>query len=1190
MPDAAPYRLILLTPTPRLEASDGAAVDLPAGKPLALLAYLHLVGEPVPRDTLATLLWPASTRDRARGSVRHALWTLRQRVSDDIFAEDDPVSLAGGMLESDIDALRAALLSGDAEAAAGVWEAAPFGDFLVPDAPEWTRWAESLRLELENRLASGLAEAGTAALDPGRGRGGIDLLEKATRVQPARLQHHVRLVEALLDLRAFGEAGAALARARRHLDDEASLASLRELDARRGALEGGGASEADQAALRLDFVGRTEEFASLLRRWREARGGTPSIGLILGDPGVGKTRLAEEIRRMAEAEGGRSVQIKAEDSERPIEWGLLSEVIQRLLRLSGAAGISPASDGILRSLMPSLSLAEPVETDPGVRGLPRPFPRANPSAALSDALSDLITAVSEDAPLLLVVDDLHWADTESRTVLARVATRLDRASALLLFTCRTAVAESRVRKTLTLLTEAPNATTLELEPWSFAAMAEAIEGRIRFSNPAQGGAILRRIHQTSRGNPLFILELLKVFLEEEILVIDAEGDWVFHTDRLPPDLPLPGSVRALVDRQLDQLSREATLVAAHMARIGHATSPRVLGLQTGLGTSAVTNGIGELLARRMVRWEARDSLAFEHDELRAAVARRYQLHVGLTAGGGAQWSFFRTAVVGTLGVLAVGAGLYAITNPDPFGSGPWGGGIIEAVAHDGTRHALRLRSGGGVYLDATDPAELDRIRPGSDPSERIEVRGGDDGLHHLHFVGDAAPDGESPANWIGAVESAPARTFVSPDQRYVGVILPGQPDTLRLLARGGQVMHEAVVPEILDLDWCGAHGLMVLSHGLGGVELLRWQPREGGPTPVPLPDIMPGGALACSPDDRGLLLAGVREGRPGIFLLDLGLGSARLLSWPGAGAPTSLRWSSGAARRTPVELRLNADRPLELGLGGQRALEGLLVMPGGVQRHEPLSWSVDDSTVAMVRSSGRVTALSPGTTTVRVRWGGWLEASVPLEVTPFVERAPLLELEGDQLRATGASGAASFTLPERAGFTVEFEFLAASAGPPVGFCVRQANASGEACFTYTPSATPSAGDLPGGGTVSLGTGSGIPDGRRRLRKIPSAAAHPAAAHQGEGSPDSAAGPGEELPSPDWTGAALVVDPDGWVSLYLDGLEGEEPLRAPARLSPSPGGNWTLGLGELADHGAAGLGTLKIWTGERRGGGWLTPEE
>jgi DNA-binding SARP family transcriptional activator len=1170
LPDAAPYRLVLLTQTPRLETSDGELVDLPAGKPLALLAYLHLADEPVPRDTLATLLWPASTRDRARGSVRHALWTLRQRMTEEIFAEDDPVSLAEGILESDVGDLRAALLSGDAEGAAEAWEAGPFGEFLLADAPEWTRWAESLRLELGNRLASGLAEAGKEALDPGRGRGGIDLLEKASRVQPARLQHHVRLVEALLDLRAFGEAGAALARARRHLDDEASVATLNELAARRETLEGGGAGDADQNTLRLDFVGRTEEFASLLRRWREARTGIPSIGLILGDPGVGKTRLAEEIRRMAEAEGGRSVQIKAEDSERPIEWGLLSEVIQRLLRLSGAAGISPASDGILRSLMPSLSLAEPVETDAGVRGLPRPFPRANPSAALSDALIDLVTAVSDDAPLLLVVDDLHWADTESRTVLARVATRLDRASALLLFTCRTAVAEARVRKTLTLLTEAPNATTLELEPWSFAAMAEALEGRIRFSNPSQGGAVLRRIHQTSRGNPLFILELLKVFLEESILVIDAEGDWVFHTDRLAPDLPLPGSVRALVDRQLDQLSREATLVAAHMARIGHSTSPRVLGLQTGLGTSAVTNGIGELLARRMIRWEASDSLIFEHDELRAAVARRYQLHVGLTAGGGAQWSFFRTAVVGTLAVLLLGAALYAITNPDPFGSGPWGGGIIEAEAHDGTRHALRLRSGGGVYLDPTNLSDLAQAGERGDPSDRIRVTGGDDGLHHLHFVRPGSSDGERSTHWIGAVASPPSRTFVAPDLRYVGVLLPGRPDTVRLLAEGGRVMHEAVLPEILDLDWCGANGLMLLSHGARGVELLRWQPREGEPAIVPLPDIIPGGALACSPDDRGLLLSGVREGRPGVFLVDLGLGSARLLSWPGAGAPTSLRWSALAPRMAPVELRLKGAPSLELGLGGQRELEGVLVMSGGVERREPLSWSVDDSTVAIVRPGGRVTARSPGRTTVRARWGGWLEASVALEVTPFVERAPLLELDATPPARGTAPGVAPFDLPEGRGFTVEFEFRAADSGPPVGFCVGQAHGAGEACFTYHP---PSTSPLEGG-SVSIGTGSGIPNARRDLGNARSDADQP----MDEGAaPDDT--PLDGLEAGEWRSAALVVGPEGWVSLHVDG---ERPLTAPARLARPPGEGWVLRLGDPAGRRYSGLGSLRVWTGERRG--------
>ena len=1132
-------------------------MNLPAGKPLALLAYLHLVGEPVPRDALASLLWPSSTRERARGSMRHAIWTLRKRLGEELFTTDDPVQLANGLLTSDVADARVALARGDLEAALAAWETPPFTEFQVPDAPEWSRWAESVRLDLEHRLGSALAEAGGSRIESDPGGSGVDLLERAVRIQPGRLQHHVLLVEALLDLRDFDAAASALARARLSLDDPSSLSTLDRLERRRQALEGGDDARSDEQALRLDFVGRTEEFSALLRRWREARSGSPSIGLILGDPGVGKTRMVEELARVAEAEEGRSVQVKAEDSERPIEWGLLAEVIQRLLRLSGAAGISPASDGILRSLMPSLSLAEAPVDDAGLRSLAFSNPRANPSAALSDALMDLITAVSEDAPLLLVVDDLHWADTESRTVLARVSTRLDRASALLLFTCRTEVAEARVRKTLNLLADAPNSTTLELEPWSFASMAEALRGRMRFSHPGQADAVLQRIHRTSRGNPLFILELLKVFLEEEILVIDPTGEWVFHTDRLPPNLNLPGSVRALVDRQLDQLSKEAILVAAHMARIGHATSPRVLGLKTGLGTSAVTNGIGELLARRMVRWEARESLAFVHDELRAAVARRYQLHVGLTAGGGAQWSFFRTAVVASLAILLLGAAVYAFSNPDPLGSGPWGGGIIEARALDGTSHTLRLRASGRVQLDPSPipPGSLTALAlPGS---VRIESRALGDGGHDLHVL--RGGEEEVVETWVGTVSRRPRRTFVSPDHRYVGAVLPGASDTVQLLALGGSRVHEAVLPEVLDLDWCGLNGLMILAHGTRGVELVRWQPDEGGPAVIPLATMIPGGALACSPDGRGLLLAGVREGRAGVFLLDLNQQTVQLLSWPGQGAPTDLQWTSPRERNVPTHVQLDAEAPLALGMGGQRLVDGVIVFSGGTRRREPLAWSVEDSTVAVVSPEGRVTALAPGRTRVRARWGGWMETVLDVEVTYMVEAAPILEVSGT------SRGDHRIPLAGGAAVTVEFDLSMDAAGFDGELCLLEGRRAGGACVRLSPPGSPGGG----AGLLMLTTRSGLPPVRRSMDALP------AAADPGSPGGDTVA------PAPAYSGA-LIVDAEGWVRLYL---EGELWLEAPARVDRGEGETWLL------RHGNGALGTerdggvfrsIRVWEGERRG--------
>jgi hypothetical protein len=1148
-----PLRLRLLVPTPRVEGPDGETLDLPAGKPLAMLAYLHVAGRPTPRDTLATLLWPAASHDRARASVRQAVWLLRQRLGDDLFDGDDPLSIAPGRLVSDMQELRAQLQAGNPIQAARAWDAPPFGSLSVPDAPEWERWSDAIRLELEAHLGGALADAGNAARDPTRGREGVEALELACRVQPARLQHHLDLAGIHLDLRAFDEAGSVLARARALFDDPRSATILQELSERKDAMERGAATGPADGALRLDFVGRSEEFAGVLRRWRQARSGAPGITVVLGEAGIGKTRLAEEIRLVAEAEGGRSIFVKAEDSERPIEWGLLGEVISRLLRLSGAAGISPASDGILRSLMPSLAHADPPREDGSVRALGLHLPRTSPSAALSDALIDLVTAVSDDAPLLLVVDDLHWADTESRTVLTRVATRLDRASSLLLFTCRSREGEGRLGKTLKILTEAPSSTTLELDPWSVVELEEALAPRIRFSNPREGDALVRRLHRTSRGNPLFVLELLKAFGDEGILEVQPDGTAIFRTERLPADRPLPGSVRALVDRQLDQLSKEATLVAAHMARIGHATSPRVLGLQTGLGTSAVTNGIGELLARRLIRWEGTDSLTFVHDELRAAVARRYQLHVGLTAGGGAQWSLFRSAVVVSFVILLVGAAAYAITNPDPFGPGPWGGGLVEITTADGATRSFRIRGSASGGLEPVD--RLPAAHPG-----RTAVRPLGNGTFDLHLAVHPST-GTAPGPGLAVLPDPPALAVLSPDHRFVAVATDAGLDSVRILTEGGRTHAAFEAGEVLALDWCGPRALYLLAREGPGIVLRNWSVDDGSLRSLELGPVTPGSALACAPDERALLLAGARDGRAGIFLHDFATGSTTPVAVPGDLVPVALRWHASRPRPVPVELLLPDAEPVRIGLGGQRALDALLVLEGGTRRRESLAWSSDNPEVVAVGNGGRLTAVGPGTTLVRARWGSWLEAAVPVEVASTAEAVPLLSLDDSWILPVGSplvgeagplvdlGPDAGFALVGGPAFTVEFDVALPTAPGSLELCVREEGTPGaRGCVRAFP--PDGAGRLP---ALGLATGRGFPDTRVELRGW----------------------------SSDWVPMALVVDAEGWARLFVRGrLRAEGALRLPRQDSEA----WLLELRGWSGEGGEGgaLRRLRTWEGERSG--------
>ena len=1010
------HQLRILGP-PRILVEDGTPVDLAIGKPLALLTYLHLSGAAVPRDDLGALLWPDSPRDRARGSLRHALWTLRRTLGEGLFTGEDPVAVAPGRITSDLEALRDRLASGDVEGARDLWKGPPFQAFRIPDAPEWGRWAEDIRLELEERYAAGLSSLGRRHWEQGRPEDGVAWFREAVAIQPHRLRHHLDLVESLIDLRRFDEAGKALSEARRFCDSTAQQRTLEEVERRLLTLRRGArGGERNGDPLRFAFVGRTQEFTALLRNWRKAQSGRSQVGLITGEPGIGKTRISEEVGLVVTAEGGRVVHVKAEDSERPIEWGIVAEVVQRLLKLSGAAGISRASDDVLHTLLPSLALPDPTEEDPTekdpiTRSGPFRPPRTRPSAALTDALADLIHAVAEDAPLLVILDDLHWTDTESRAILARVATHLREASVFLLFTCRSEGDDPRVQKTLTLLAEAPGTLSLELAPWSREELTELLGLLVEFTASPEADRVIRRIHRASRGNPLFVMELLKVFHEEGYLE-EKEGRWTLRPQRIPSDFPLPESLRGLVDRQLAQLSDEGTLVAAHLARIGHPASARTLAARTGLGSSAVTHGIGELLQRRMIRWEDGESLGFTHDEIREAVARRFQLQPDA---GDATWIGWPPSPgVLTGGVALLLLVLAALTMQRPASPPPPPFGAGEIRVHAGDRIlAFELR---GATADGLHPLETSGLlRRASERDlaergpERVSEAGSEGPLAAtLDRVGPWQLQAHA-GPWGGRTElvlaSAPGRmraqddgngvpagervirvtdrriqfAAFSPSMTRIAVGLMGRPDSLEILTLGGERRGGLTFPSLLGAAWCGEDELALLIRSEGTVSVGFWSPGAGEFRTADLGGVAPGGSLACSPDGSALVVQGVMDGGVGLHL-HLRDGETLALHLPEGVIPHGVEWEAPRRDPVPERLRVAGARTLSVPWGETVKLKAVLE---GTQESPPpdgVRWMARDARAVRISEEGLLLGMEEGSTWVVAEWEGWLRDSIHVEV------------------------------------------------------------------------------------------------------------------------------------------------------------------------------------------------------------------
>lgn len=1035
MTDPTAYLRIL--GEPRLEGTDGTEVDLPLGKPFALLVYLVLSREPPSRDTLARLFWPDSTRERARGSVRQALWLVRNTLGDGLFVSDDPVEIRKGAVRTDVDELRQALSRDDIDRAHAFWEGPPLDSLRLVDLPEWERWLDTLRSELEQRLAEGAALRGNSERDAGHVASALEWFRRARQIQPHRAQHHLDLAETHLESRQFDQAAEAILVARRHLVDPQDLDPLAELEERLQTLRRGSLGDPlEDPSLRTEFVGRHEEFSALVRRWRQARRGHAAVGVVTGEDGMGKTRLTEEISLLARTEGGRTIQIRAADGERPIEWGLLGELVQQLMALSGAAGISHASDGMLRALLPSLTVGEPSSGHPRPRRAEREATGgARPSAALSDALHDLVTAVSEDAPLLIVVDDLHWADAESRAILARVATHLEAVPVCFLVTCRNCDEDARVEKTLDMLTDAPNGTVVALRPWT-ADEIEAIFGQlVSLSGSAEERELFERVARVCRGTPAFVVQLLERLCDDGAFEASAGGRGRLNLDRLQTAIPLPEGMRRWVRRRIPELSVPGVAVALSVARAAEPLSAGTIAQRTGLPAETVGAGIGELLELQIAYWEQGERLALVHREVATATIQ----HTEATALSGSErssgWSRARTAALVGLVLLGATSATYLFGGPEPTAPPRIGEGSLFVVSSDSTYTIDTYGSPDPAWESGpprtwfpvgpnivgpfrTTSGELDWFENrfaagspswildlGSDGSDTTAIRHDrDERFLDLspsgRFYLSISPNPDFPDTRDDLVMSVRYRSESWNFHRAEGKILSGdwsddaraialgvrtsEGDSLVVLGVTSERLAERGFDRIYNAVWCGnSRELVVLARHRGEARLLSWHIDSDVLQTLPSVGVL-GTGLACAPDGSAVVFQAAVDGVPKYGLLDRASGTIHRLPIPEGESVEQLRWVPDEIQPVPVAVAVHEGETLTIEWGDRVQLGADLILSNWERVPGDVVWSTSDPEVASVTPEGEVTANTAGTTTLTARYGDWLrdELQITIEGEP----------------------------------------------------------------------------------------------------------------------------------------------------------------------------------------------------------------
>ena len=498
--------------------ADGAALELPAGpRARALLARLALEPGPHGRSELAGRLRPDVLERSARQSLRQDLWTLRRALGRRaLVATRDRVALDREAVSIDRDDFRRRRARGDLEGALALCR----GELLAGLEDEWIlRARDEHRAEVDALLAA-LADA---ASDP---RGAVVWARRRVALDPLSETAHRAL---LARLAAAGDRTAALAahdgfvRRLREAHGVPPSSQTRALvDAlRRGELAGAVARRPPRvpATLVFDgpFAGRREALTTLKAAWRAACSGTPGAALVRGEAGIGKTRLCGQL---AAAVGGDVLYGRCDEQE-TVPYQPFAEALTRYL---------DALDAGERE-----RLLEPRRLE--LARLLGGAPASGERFAAFEAVRALLEQAARSRPLLLVLDDLHWADLPTLALLRHVLRLAHDCQLLVVATYRDEGAGSA---RLDVLGRIRALTPVPLRGLSAEQVMDLVERR---GLPAEiGDAVYAR----TAGHPLFVSELLAG--------VEAE----------PGGTALPTRVREAIMRRVGRLGPDvrATLTLA----------------------------------------------------------------------------------------------------------------------------------------------------------------------------------------------------------------------------------------------------------------------------------------------------------------------------------------------------------------------------------------------------------------------------------------------------------------------------------------------------------------------------------------------------------------------------------------------------------------------------------------------------
>jgi TOMM system kinase/cyclase fusion protein len=360
--------------------------------------------------------------------------------------------------------------------------------------------------------------------------------------------------------------------------------------------------------------GRDAEIGLLLERWRRACEGAGQSSLITGEPGIGKSRLARALRDRVAHEDHTFLEARCSPATQNSPLRPVIELLERALGLdqepdagSTIARLEGELAGHGLALAEAMPLFVPLFSLPlGAPYAPLDVSAQRQKALTLKAVASLLLAMADRRPVLLLAEDLHWADPTTMEFLAELVREVPAVPMCVLMTARPEFSPSFSTADVLLL---------PLSRLERRQMEEMLAGLV--GHKALPPAVIEQVTDRADGVPLFAEELLRMMVDSGLLV---EREDRYELTGSLSRAAIPGTLRALLTARLDRLER-AKETAQLAAALGREFSLKVLSAASPLGPEAVAEDLERLTSAGLLLRKRRQKDAvgvFKHALVRDA--------------------------------------------------------------------------------------------------------------------------------------------------------------------------------------------------------------------------------------------------------------------------------------------------------------------------------------------------------------------------------------------------------------------------------------------------------------------------------------------------------------------------------------------------------------------------------------------